>query len=107
MGLAGAAAACFEGGYVLQAYEARRAHLRGRSGAASAGQLGGAAPAGAARRGSGFLGGWLLLLSAGAADAWSALATKIVSDEIGGGRWGFALAWAVGAGAMFGLGLLS
>ena len=83
------------------------AHLQGRGGAASAGQLGDAAPAGGARRGSGFLGGWLLLLSAGAADAWSALATKIVSDEIGGGRWGFALAWAVGAGAMFGLGLLS
>jgi drug/metabolite transporter (DMT)-like permease len=52
-------------------------------------------------------GGWPLMLSAGAADAWAAIATKLVADEIGRGRWGAALLWALPAGAMFGLGLLS
>jgi len=51
--------------------------------------------------------GWPLLLSAGAADAWAALATKLVADEIGRGRWGVALAGAAAAGATFSLGLLS
>jgi drug/metabolite transporter (DMT)-like permease len=59
----------------------------------------------ALRRGS--PGGWPLMLSAGAADAWAAIATKLVADEIGRGRWGAALLWALPAGAMFGLGLLS
>jgi drug/metabolite transporter (DMT)-like permease len=53
------------------------------------------------------LGGWPLMVSAGAADAWAAIATKLISDEIGRGRWGAALLWALPAGAMFGLGLLS
>jgi hypothetical protein len=52
-------------------------------------------------------GGWPLMLSAGAADAWAAIATKLVADEIGRGRWGAAVLWALPAGAMFGLGLLS
>lgn len=46
----------------------------------------------------------LLIVSAGAADAWAAVATKLVSDDL----WGLpALGWALGAGAMFGFGVLS
>ena len=50
---------------------------------------------------------WALMLSTGAADAWAAIAAKLIADEIGRGRWGAAAAWALSAGAMFGLGLLS
>jgi drug/metabolite transporter (DMT)-like permease len=50
---------------------------------------------------------WAMLVSAGAADAWAALATKLVAYELGRGRWGIALAWSLGAGATFGVGLLS
>jgi drug/metabolite transporter (DMT)-like permease len=53
------------------------------------------------------LAGWALMVSTGAADAWAAIAAKLIADEIGRGNWGAALAWAVSAGAMFGLGLLS
>src|SRR5437667_52962 len=91
MALAGGAAVCFDGGYVLQAYEARHAP-RDRA-------LRPSLLVHLARR--------RLWLAAGAADAWAALATKLVADEIGRGRWGVALAWAAAAGATFSLGLLS
>lgn len=49
----------------------------------------------------------VLILSAGGADALSALASKLVADDISLERWGYALAWAVLAGTGFGIGLLS
>jgi drug/metabolite transporter (DMT)-like permease len=61
----------------------------------------------AARDAEGSARGWSLMLSAGAADAFAALCTKLVADEIGRGRWGAALAWTALAGGTFGLGLLS
>jgi drug/metabolite transporter (DMT)-like permease len=59
-----------------------------------------------ARSGRGAPGG-LLMVSAGAADAFAALCTKLVADELARGGWGAALGWALLAGATFGLGLLS
>ena len=51
--------------------------------------------------------GRLLIVSAGAADAWAAFGAKLVVDELSAGRWIRALAWGAGAGLALGLGLLS
>jgi drug/metabolite transporter (DMT)-like permease len=51
--------------------------------------------------------GLLLVVSAGAADAWAAFGAKLVVDELSAGRWIRALAWGAGAGLALGLGLLS
>jgi drug/metabolite transporter (DMT)-like permease len=48
----------------------------------------------------------LLVLAAGAADAWAAFASKIITDELHIGRPLAALAWALGAGAAVALGFL-
>jgi drug/metabolite transporter (DMT)-like permease len=57
----------------------------------------------AARR----LPGPALLASAGAADAWAAIAAKLVVDELSAGRWLRAVGWALAAGAAVGVGVLS
>jgi drug/metabolite transporter (DMT)-like permease len=46
-----------------------------------------------------------LVLGAGAADAWAALAAKLAADALDGGQWGVAAAWGGGALAALGLGL--
>jgi drug/metabolite transporter (DMT)-like permease len=51
-------------------------------------------------------GAFLLVLAAGAADAWAAFASKLITDELHVGRPLAALAWALGAGAAVGLGFL-
>ena len=51
-------------------------------------------------------GAFLLVLAAGAADAWAAFASKLITDELHIGRPLAALAWALGAGAAVGLGFL-
>jgi drug/metabolite transporter (DMT)-like permease len=51
-------------------------------------------------------GAFLLVLAAGAADAWAAFASKLITDELHIGRPFAALAWALGAGAAVGLGFL-
>jgi drug/metabolite transporter (DMT)-like permease len=51
--------------------------------------------------------GLLLIVGAGAADAWAAFGAKLVVDELSSGRWLRALAWGIGAGLALGLGLLS
>jgi drug/metabolite transporter (DMT)-like permease len=48
----------------------------------------------------------LLVLAAGAADAWAAFASKLIADELHVGRPLAALAWALGAGAAVALGFL-
>lgn len=43
-----------------------------------------------------------LVVAAGAADAWAALAAKLVADALGRGRWGVAAAWGAAAlGALY------
>jgi drug/metabolite transporter (DMT)-like permease len=79
------------GAITLAPYALDLARARGRG----AGRVGTAAPGG------------VLMVSAGAADAFAALCTKLVADELGRGRWGAALGWSVLAGGTFGLGLLS
>ena len=51
-------------------------------------------------------GAFLLVLAAGAADAWAAFASKLITDELHVDRPLAALAWALGAGAAVGLGFL-
>jgi drug/metabolite transporter (DMT)-like permease len=51
-------------------------------------------------------GAFLLVLAAGAADAWAAFASKLITDELHTGLWLGALAWALGAGAAVALGFL-
>jgi drug/metabolite transporter (DMT)-like permease len=51
--------------------------------------------------------GGLLIVGAGAADAWASFGAKLVVDELSAGRWLRALAWGLGAGLALGLGLLS
>jgi drug/metabolite transporter (DMT)-like permease len=51
-------------------------------------------------------GAFLLVLAAGAADAWAAFASKLITDELHIGRPFAALAWALGAGAAVALGFL-
>jgi len=51
--------------------------------------------------------GAALVVSAGAGDAWAAFAAKLVVDELSGGRWIAAIAWALGAGVAVGAGFLS
>jgi drug/metabolite transporter (DMT)-like permease len=51
--------------------------------------------------------GRLLIVAAGAADAWAAFAAKLVVDELSAARWARALAWALGAALALGLGLLA
>jgi drug/metabolite transporter (DMT)-like permease len=48
----------------------------------------------------------LLVLAAGCADAWAAFASKLITDELGGGRVLAAVGWGLGAGAAVGLGFL-
>jgi hypothetical protein len=60
----------------------------------------------ALRRGAGTSGA-LLVASAGAGDAWAAVAAKLVSDELSSGRLLGALAWAAGAAGAVLLGLTS
>jgi len=50
--------------------------------------------------------GLWLVVAAGAGDAWAAFAAKLVVDELSAGDWFRALAWALGAGAAVGIGLL-
>jgi drug/metabolite transporter (DMT)-like permease len=50
--------------------------------------------------------GPLLVLAAGAGDAWAAFAAKLVVDELSAGSLLRALAWALGAGAAVGIALL-
>jgi len=49
----------------------------------------------------------LLIVGAGAADAWASFGAKLVVDELSSGRWLRAVAWGAGAGFGLGLGLLS
>jgi drug/metabolite transporter (DMT)-like permease len=49
----------------------------------------------------------VLVVGAGAGDAWGALAAKLISDELDRGRWWAALAWGAGAGCALLLGLAS
>lgn len=51
--------------------------------------------------------GRLLILGAGAADAWASFGAKLVVDELSAGNWLRAFAWGIGAGLALGLGLLS
>jgi drug/metabolite transporter (DMT)-like permease len=51
-------------------------------------------------------GAFLLVLAAGAADAWAAFASKLITDELDQARLLAALAWALGAGAAVALGFL-
>jgi drug/metabolite transporter (DMT)-like permease len=51
-------------------------------------------------------GAFLLVLAAGAADAWAAFASKLITDELHIGRPLAALAWALGAGGAVALGFL-
>jgi len=51
--------------------------------------------------------GVLLVLGAGAADAWAALGAKLVTDEVSAGRWPAAVAWGIAAAAALGVGLVS
>jgi drug/metabolite transporter (DMT)-like permease len=51
--------------------------------------------------------GRLLIVAAGAADAWASFGAKLVVDELSSARWLRALAWGIGAGLALGLGLLS
>jgi drug/metabolite transporter (DMT)-like permease len=46
-----------------------------------------------------------LAASAGAADTWAALASKLIVDEISASRWPSAFAWALSAGVGVGIGL--
>lgn len=50
--------------------------------------------------------GLWLVVAAGAGDAWAAFAAKLVVDELSAGGWLRGLAWALGAGAAVGIGLL-
>jgi len=50
---------------------------------------------------------WALALGAGASEVWSALASKLIVDELAHGRWLFAVLWGLSAGLAFLLGLLS
>jgi drug/metabolite transporter (DMT)-like permease len=51
-------------------------------------------------------GAFLLVLAAGAADAWAAFASKLITDELHIDRPLAALAWALGAGGAVALGFL-
>jgi drug/metabolite transporter (DMT)-like permease len=48
-----------------------------------------------------------LLVSPGAADAWAAVAAKLIVDDLSVGSWLPALGWGLGAGLAIGAGLLS
>ena len=48
-----------------------------------------------------------LTLSAGAGDVWTALASKLIVDELSRGRWLVAFLWALSAGAAFAWSLIS
>jgi len=49
----------------------------------------------------------LLIAGAGAADGFAAFVTKIVSEDAGGGHWGLAAVWGIGAGLAVLVGLLA
>jgi drug/metabolite transporter (DMT)-like permease len=51
-------------------------------------------------------GAFLLVLAAGAGDAWAAFASKLITDELHAGRLLGALGWALGAGGAVALGFL-
>ena len=50
---------------------------------------------------------WTLALGVGASEVWSALASKLIVDELSHGRWLLAVLWGLSAGLAFALGLLS
>jgi len=52
------------------------------------------------------LGGWWLVLAAGAGDAWAAFAAKLVADELARHHWLAALGFLLGAGAAVALGFV-
>lgn len=51
--------------------------------------------------------GVLLVLGAGAAEAWAAFGAKLVTDEASAGRWLVAVAWGIAAAGALGIGLIS